>query len=117
MWLQQGKDPSSSEVVEAIQGQQAACNNQRDTMGIHSSSSTIIYEGVCVKILAFDSTMDPMQVFFRRALLVGQVVAQKGEWLTSGIRPVELQQLARPKGCFTTYYIRSVDELSGRTTG
>ncbi len=30
---------------------------------------------------------------------------------------MELPQLARPKWCFTTYDIKSIDELSGCTTG
>ncbi len=30
-------------------------------------------------------------------------------------KPVELP-LLRPKGCFDSYYTRSIDELSGRTT-
>ncbi len=34
-------------VVDAIQGQQATCNNHRDTMRVNSSSSTTISEGVC----------------------------------------------------------------------
>jgi hypothetical protein len=34
--------------VDAIQGQQAACNNHRDNMGVHSSPSTNISKGdVC----------------------------------------------------------------------
>ncbi len=42
---------------------------------------------------------------------------QKEEQLTSELGPVELPQLARPKDCFAAYYARSIDELSGHTTG
>ena len=45
------------------------------------------------------------------------LAAPKGCWPSSELRPVELPRLARPKGCFATYYARSMDELSGRTTG
>jgi hypothetical protein len=45
------------------------------------------------------------------------LAAPKGEWLTSRVRPVELLQLARPKGCFAYYYARKIDELSGRAAG
>ncbi len=45
------------------------------------------------------------------------LAAPKGEWPTSELRPLELPRLARPKGCFTAYYARSIDELSRRTTG
>jgi hypothetical protein len=41
--MQQGTDPPSSEGVDAIQGQQAAFNNHRETTGVHSCSSTSIW--------------------------------------------------------------------------
>jgi hypothetical protein len=53
------------------------------------------------------------QGLHHRALLA----ATKGDWPTSELRPAELPRLARPKGCFAAYDVRSVDELSGRTTG
>jgi hypothetical protein len=45
------------------------------------------------------------------------LAAPKGHWPTTKLRPVELPHLARQKGCFASYYLRSIDELSGRTTG
>jgi hypothetical protein len=53
------------------------------------------------------------QGFPRLALLA----APKGERPTSELQPVELPRLVRPKGCFAACDARSIDELSGRTTG
>jgi hypothetical protein len=51
---------------------------------------------------------------FRRLALLA---AQKGDLPTSELLPVELPRHVRPKGCFAAYYVRSIDELLGRTTG
>jgi hypothetical protein len=41
---------------------------------------------------------------------------RRGSSHTQRRRPVELPRLAHQKGCFAAYDIRSIDELSGRTT-
>ena len=55
--------------------------------------------------------MDPVQVFPAFSSCA------KGGVADFRLRPVELPRLARPKGCFAAYYARSIDELSGHTTG
>ncbi len=80
---------------------------------VHSCSSTTISEGCAwghTRYWLYDETHEG---FTRRALLA----APKGEWPTSKLRPVELPRQARPKECFATYDVRSIDELSGRNTG
>jgi hypothetical protein len=48
VWMQRGTDPSSSEGdMDAIQGQQAACNNHRDTMGALKVQVLRSPNGVC----------------------------------------------------------------------
>ncbi len=108
------QNPSSSNGdMDAIQGQQAACNNQKGTMGVHSSSSTTISEGGVCRKKSIWLCNGPVAEFPLRALLV----APKGNWPTSGLQPVKLPRLARPNGCFAAYDLRSIGELSGRTTG
>jgi hypothetical protein len=101
-------------------------------LGVHSCSGTSIwlYDGThtgcafvlqyyhhqgCVGACELWAVQETHQGFTRRALLA----APKRERPTSKIRPVELPRLARPKGsrCFVAHYARSIDELSGRTTG
>ena len=57
--------------------------------------------------------MDPMQVFPAGRCLR----RRRGKWQYQFLRPVELPRLARQKGCFAAYDIRSIDQLSGHTTG
>jgi hypothetical protein len=80
---------------------------------VHSCSSTTISKGGAWGRVSYGLYKTPTKVFPRRALLA----APKGEQPTSELRPMELPRLARLKGCFTAYYPRSIDELSGRTTG
>jgi hypothetical protein len=57
------KSISSKRDVDAILlgGQQAACNNHIDTMGVLQFAVLTSPKGVCVEILA--CAMDPMQAF------------------------------------------------------
>jgi hypothetical protein len=80
---------------------------------VHSCSSTTISEGDVWGRMSHGLYDETHQGFPRRALLA----APKGELQTSKLRSVELPQLASPKGCFAVYYAKSIDELSGRTTG
>jgi hypothetical protein len=80
---------------------------------------TTISEGVVWGRVSHGLYKTTTKDFPRRALLAAPKEAQP----TSELLPVELPQRARPKGCFNAYYAfnayytRSVDELSGRTTG
>jgi len=67
----------------------------------------------CVGTCQRWAVQDTHQGFPRLALLA----APNGEWTTSELPLVELPRLARPMGCFSPYCARSIDELSGRTTG
>ena len=79
----------------------------------HSCYSTIISGGGAWERVSDGLYKTPTKVFPRRVL----IAAPKEERPTSKLRPEELPQLARPKGCFASYDARSIDELSGRTTG
>jgi hypothetical protein len=80
---------------------------------VHSCSSTTISEGGGWGRVSYGLYDEIQQGFPRRALLA----APKEERPTYKLRPMDLPRLARPKGCFATYYSRSIDKLSGRTTG
>jgi hypothetical protein len=80
---------------------------------VHSCYSTTLSEGGVWGRVSDGMYKTPTKVFPSQALLA----APKGERPTSELRPVELPQLARPKGCFAAYYARSIVELSGQTTG
>jgi hypothetical protein len=109
----------------------SACDYHKDTMAVHScsstsiqlcngshtdvhscSSTTISKGDVCghTSIWLYDETYAGFPSW---ALLA----VQRGERLTSKLQQVELPRLARPKWCFAAYNIRSIDELSGRITG
>ena len=80
---------------------------------VHSRYSTTISEGVAWERVSDGLYKTPTKVFPRRASLA----APKAERPTFELRPVELPRLARPMSCFAAFYARSIDELSGRTTG
>ncbi len=112
-----------SKGVDIIQGQHAHTNS---TLHSCSATSSWLYDGThtgCAFALQYyhlrrgcagtvDCTRHPP-----RFTPHGVACGAKGERQTSELRTVELPQLARPKGCFATYYARSKDELSGRTAG
>ncbi len=60
-------------------------------------------------------TMDPILVVRSRSSPAWRCLRRQRP--ISELRPVELPRLARPKWCFAAYYVRSIDELSGCTTG
>ncbi len=82
---------------------------------VHSFSSTTISGGREWGRVSYGLYDETYQGFPRRELLA----ASKGEQQTFELHPgpVELPPLVHPKGCFTAYYTRSIDKLSGRTTG
>ncbi len=94
--------------VDAIRGQQEACDNHRDTMGALKVQVLPSQKGVCVVHVRWTPCrLSPPGV----ALLCRRGLAD------FQLRPVELPLLACPKGCFTSYDVRSIDKLSGRTAG
>ncbi len=79
---------------------------------VHSCYSTTISKGI-----AWERASKGLYKTPTKDSPAGIACCAKGELPTSKLGPVELPLLARSKGCFAAYYARSIDRLSGRTTG
>ncbi len=134
VWMQQGTGLSAQKGWMLSKANKLhGCHTYN--IGVHSCSgtSTWLYDGPhtgcafelkcyhlkrrCVGTsCTMSCTMKPTvshQGFPSLALLA----APNGKQPTSELRPWDLPRLARPKGCFASYYARSIHELLGRIMG
>jgi len=83
---------------------------------VDSRYSTTISEGGSWGLVSYGLYMIPTKVFTCWALLAPALHRRRGNSQLQN-RSVELPRLASLKGFFAAYYARSIEELSGHTTG